>query len=152
MMESFSALHEYDLEIRLHQPDRYQTLAFCWHVFFVTSFSPQDTHATTWSAISPQMHHQNPADASPESRGTTRIRRTPTESYLHLQYGYIAWCWRDIFIKMIFQNSQIHVDTLRLCSIIQIIIILKIYSQNVCTCISLKMRKLHKEHVRDDTT
>ena len=41
--------------------------------------------ATTSSAISPQMHHQNPADAPPESRGTTRIRRTPTESCLHLQ-------------------------------------------------------------------
>ena len=41
--------------------------------------------ATTSSAMSPQMHHQNPADAPPESRGTTRIRRTPTESCLHLQ-------------------------------------------------------------------
>ena len=41
--------------------------------------------ATTPSAISPQMHQQNPADAPPESRGTTRIRRTPTESCLHLQ-------------------------------------------------------------------
>ena len=33
------------------------------------------------------MHQQNPADAPPESRGTTRIRRTPTESCLHLQRG-----------------------------------------------------------------
>ena len=41
--------------------------------------------AATSSAISPQMHQQNPADAPPESRGTTRIRRTPTESCLHLQ-------------------------------------------------------------------
>ena len=41
--------------------------------------------ATTSSAISPKMHQQNPADAPPESRGTTRIRRTPTESCLHLQ-------------------------------------------------------------------
>ena len=31
------------------------------------------------------MHQQNPVDAPPESRGTTRIRRTPTESCLHLQ-------------------------------------------------------------------
>ena len=41
--------------------------------------------AATSSAISPQMHQQNPADAPPESRGTTRIWRTPTESCLHLQ-------------------------------------------------------------------
>ena len=34
------------------------------------------------------MHQQNPADAPSESRGSTRIRRTPTESYLHLQRGY----------------------------------------------------------------
>ena len=59
----------------------------------VTSFSTQHAPsvavllrgATTSSAISPQMHQQNPADAPPESRGTTRIRRTPTESCLHLQ-------------------------------------------------------------------
>ena len=31
------------------------------------------------------MHQQNPVDAPSESRGTTRIRRTPTESCLHLQ-------------------------------------------------------------------
>ena len=31
------------------------------------------------------MHQQNPVDAPPESRGTTRIRRTPTESCFHLQ-------------------------------------------------------------------
>ena len=31
------------------------------------------------------MHQQNPEDAPPESRGTTRIRRTPTESCFHLQ-------------------------------------------------------------------
>ena len=31
------------------------------------------------------MHQQNPVDAPPESRSTTRIRRTPTESCLHLQ-------------------------------------------------------------------
>ena len=41
--------------------------------------------ATTSSAISPQTHQHNPADAPPESRGTTRIRCTPTESCLHLQ-------------------------------------------------------------------
>ena len=34
------------------------------------------------------MHQQNPVDAPPESRGTTRIRRTPTESCLHLQRAY----------------------------------------------------------------
>ena len=34
------------------------------------------------------MHQQNPVDAPPESRGTTRIRRTPTESCFHLQRGY----------------------------------------------------------------
>ena len=31
------------------------------------------------------LNQQNPVDAPPESRGTTRIRRTPTESCLHLQ-------------------------------------------------------------------
>ena len=31
------------------------------------------------------MHQQNPADAPPESCGTNRIRRTPTESCFHLQ-------------------------------------------------------------------
>ena len=46
--------------------------------------------AATSSAISPQMHQQNPADAPPESRGTIRIRRTPTESCLHLQRGAVA--------------------------------------------------------------
>ena len=61
---------------------------------FVTSFSKPHRRpcvavllhgAATSSAISPQMHQQNPADAPPESRGTIRIRRTPTESCLHLQ-------------------------------------------------------------------
>ena len=36
------------------------------------------------------MHQQNPVDAPPESRGTTRIRRTPTESCLHLQSDRIV--------------------------------------------------------------
>ena len=48
--------------------------------------------AATSSAISPQMHQQNPADAPPESHGTTRIRRTPTESCLHLQRVYLDRC------------------------------------------------------------
>ena len=60
---------------------------------FVTSLSSQHAPcvavllhgATTSSAISPQKHQQNPADAPPESRATTKIRRTPTESCLHLQ-------------------------------------------------------------------
>ena len=33
MMNSFSALHKYDLEIRFNRRDLYQTLAFCGHVF-----------------------------------------------------------------------------------------------------------------------
>ena len=33
MMNSFSALHKYDLEIRLNRRDLYQTSAFCGHVF-----------------------------------------------------------------------------------------------------------------------
>ena len=37
------------------------------------------------------MHQQNPADAPPESRGTTRIRRAPTESRLHLQRDNIPF-------------------------------------------------------------
>ena len=121
MMNSFSALHKYDLEIRFNRRDLYQTSAFCGHVFtmklllkkitlghmtenkcgyqmhiFVTSFSKPHAPcvavllhgAATSSAISPQMHQQNPADAPPESRGTIRIRRTPTESCLHLQREY----------------------------------------------------------------
>ena len=43
---------------------------------FITSFSTQHAPvllhgAATSSAISPQMHQQNPVDAPPESRGTT---------------------------------------------------------------------------------
>ena len=49
---------------------------------------------------------------------------------------YMVLTWNCI--KMILRNSHIHADTVMLCSIIQIIIILKILSQNVCTCISLK--------------
>ena len=118
MMNYFSALHKYDLEIRFHRRDLYQTSAFCGHVFTMKPLPKKintwthdrkqmwlpDAHlryfilsaarpcvavllhgAATSSAISPQMHQQNPADAPPESRGTTRIRRTPTESCLHLQ-------------------------------------------------------------------
>ena len=44
---------------------------FAWCSHFVSHFGPNAP--------------QNPADAPPESRGTTRIQRTPTESYLHLQ-------------------------------------------------------------------
>ena len=118
MMNYFSALHKYDLEIRFHRRDLYQTSAFCGHVFTMKPLPKKintwthdrkqmwlpDAHlryfilsaarpcvavllhgAATSSAISPQMHQQNPADAPPESRGTTRIWRTPTESCLHLQ-------------------------------------------------------------------
>ena len=118
MMNYFSALHKYDLEIRFHRRELYQTSAFCGHVFTMKLLLKKintwthdrkqmwlpDAHlcyfilsaarpcvavllhgAATSSAISPQMHQQNPADAPPESRGTTRIRRTPTESCLHLQ-------------------------------------------------------------------
>ena len=71
MMNYFSALHKYDLEIRFHRRDLYQTSAFCGHVFtmklllkkitlghmtenkcgyqmhiFVTSFSAQ--HGPAW--------------------------------------------------------------------------------------------------------
>ena len=71
MMNSVSALHKYDLEIRFNRRDLYQTSAFCGHVFtmklllknitlghmtenkcgyqmhiFVTSFSKQ--HAPVW--------------------------------------------------------------------------------------------------------
>ena len=70
-MDSFSVLHKYDFEIRLHRRDLYQTSAFCGHVFsmnlllkkvtlgdmtenkcgyqmhiFVTSFSAH--HAPVW--------------------------------------------------------------------------------------------------------
>ena len=126
MMNYFSALHKYDLEIRFHRRDLYQTSAFCGHVFTMKLLLKKintwthdrkqmwlpDAHlcyiilsaarpcvavllhgAATSSAISLQMHQQNPADAPPESRGTTRIRRTPTESCLHLQ--------RELFNEML---------------------------------------------------
>ena len=118
IMNYFSALHEYDLEIRLHRRGLHQTSAFCGHVFTVKLLLKNKNTwtldrkllwlpdanlcyptliaecpcvavllhgATTSSAMSPQMHHQNPVDAPLESRGTTRIRHTPTESCLHLQ-------------------------------------------------------------------
>ena len=47
--------------------------------------------ATARSAILQQMHNQNPAGASPESRGTTRIRCTQTQSCLHSQRGLDGW-------------------------------------------------------------
>ena len=65
--------------------------------------------AATSSAISPQMHQQNPADAPPESRGTIRIRRTPTESCLHLQrvnadsYRIIFWY---IVVNFVFMSIK----------------------------------------------
>ena len=52
--------------------------------------------AATSSAISLQMHQQNPADAPTESRGTTRIRRTPTESRLHLQREIYQSAYRQV--------------------------------------------------------
>ena len=39
--------------------------------------------AAALCTILQQMHHQNPADAPPESRGTNEIRCAPTESCLH---------------------------------------------------------------------
>ena len=81
---------------------------------FVTSFSAQ--HAPAWrvllhgaatsSAISPQMHQQNPADAPPESRGTTRIRRTPTESCLHLQRDTWVRKWLEVRSPLVGQSSS----------------------------------------------
>ena len=63
---------------------------------FVTSLSSQ--HAPVWwcfcmvqplrQPFSPHMHQQNPADAPPESHGTIRIRRTLTESCLHLRRDF----------------------------------------------------------------
>ena len=122
MMNSFGALHKYDLEIQFNRRDLYQTSAFCGHVFTMKLLLKKITlghmtknkcgyqmhifvnlilkaarpcvavllhGAATSSAISPQMHQQNPADAPTESRGTIRIRRTPTESCLHLQRGFV---------------------------------------------------------------
>ena len=69
--------------------------------------------AATSTAISPQMHQQNPADAPPESRGTTRIRRTPTESCLHLQREY-SMNVEDCFISKICNGNSIMVNTVML--------------------------------------
>ena len=57
---------------------------------------------------------------------------------------YVTWCWREIAPKWYLEILTYMLIHWRWVSIIQIIIILKIYSQNVCTCISLKMRRLHK--------
>ena len=121
MMNSFGALHKYDLEIQFNRRDLYQTfLRTRFHNETLAEKNNTWTHdkkqmwlpdahfcylilkaarpcvavllhgAATSSAISPQMHQQNPADAPTESRGTIRIRRTPTESCLHLQRDIYA--------------------------------------------------------------
>ena len=120
IMNSLSALHEYDLKIQLHRRGLYQTLAL--HVFtmkfllkkytwthdrkqmwlptahlrylFLMATRPCVTvfmlGAAALSAILRQLRHdQNPADAPTESRGTTRVPCTPTESCFHLQRGFI---------------------------------------------------------------
>ena len=154
MMNSFSALQEYDLENRLHQRDLYQTSAFCGHVFTMKLLLKNkntwrhdrkqmwlpDAHlcyliltatrpcvavllhgATTSSAISPQMHPQNPADAPPESRGTTRIRRTPTESCLHLQRAIAARIYvvqvqvvKSVKTKGVFENKPKYANQIQI--------------------------------------
>ena len=139
MMNYFSALHKYDLEIRFHRRELYQTSAFCGHVFTMKLLLKKintwthdrkqmwlpDAHlcyfilsaarpcvavllhgAATSSAISPQMHQQNPADAPPESRGTTRIRRTPTESCLHLQRDKISARYCSVLILLFLYDSH----------------------------------------------
>ena len=40
--------------------------------------------------LSHKMHQQNPVDVPPESRSTTRIRRTPTQSCFHLQRVHLV--------------------------------------------------------------
>ena len=62
--------------------------------------------AATLSAISHQMHHQNPADAPPESCGTTRIRHTPTESCLHLQRAYVIFSFK--ITKIVNMSCNLH--------------------------------------------
>ena len=67
------------------------------------------------------MHQQNPVDAPPESRGTTRIRRTPTESCLHLQRdpmahqlgqstGCLLWCLLWVQMLVIFCCCQYSIN------------------------------------------
>ena len=110
-MDSFSALHKYDLEIRLHRRDLYQTSAFCGHVFtmnlllknvtlghmtenkcgnqmhiFVTSFSTQ--HAPVWRCFCMVQPLRQPF----RPKCTTRILQmhhqnpvVPPESDVHSQ-------------------------------------------------------------------
>ena len=54
------------------------------------------------------MHQQNPVDAPPESRGTTRIRRTPTESCFHLQRagGARVWLSFENLFEVVFSKAS----------------------------------------------
>ena len=47
MMNSFSALHKYDLEIQFNRRDLYQTSAFCGHVFTMKLLLKK-LHLDTW--------------------------------------------------------------------------------------------------------
>ena len=47
IMNSFSALNEYDLKIRLHRRDLHRTAAFCGH-FFTMKLQLKKWHLHTW--------------------------------------------------------------------------------------------------------
>ena len=55
------------------------------------------------------MHQQNPVDAPSESRGTTKIRRTPTESCLHSQRDpwHQRWSQIGVVCSINIQNGSI---------------------------------------------
>ena len=48
MMNYFSALHKYDLEIRFHRRDLYQTSVFCGHVFTMKLLLKKINTWDTW--------------------------------------------------------------------------------------------------------
>ena len=69
MMNSFSALHEYDLKIWLHRRDLYKTLAFCGHVFTV-SYLLKKWHLHTWQETNVVTNCTSPL---PLSYGSTAL-------------------------------------------------------------------------------
>ena len=51
----------------------------------------------------------------------------------------VLWCWLEICIKMIFENSQLHVDTLTLYLIVYVYIYnFEMYNQNLLISILSK--------------
>ena len=137
MMNSFSALHKYDLEIRLNRRDLYQTSAFCGHVFtmklllkkitlghmtenkcgyqmhiFVTSFSKP--HAPVWRCFCMVQPLRQPF----RPKCTNRILQmhhqnpvVPSESGVHPQNPVCTYSVSTEFSSLFANNVQGYKDT-----------------------------------------